>query len=256
MSTTAAAQNVLTVVKDEFTEVITEGTLSPTAKPNDWNVVITEKTLLDTMRTPSPAPELARRGLATLYDETFPSLEDYREYTVNRLVMWGNTLEYKLFDSLYIHHQNNTRTVKKLREQAMALLEEANKINNRDLMIRQEIESHVGTITRSDLRQRIRKPQRTQVVVSPTPLPGPSRRPDNSHCATYSQNYTRPQYQCFQCGSPTHFKWDCPLYTCRTCDQVAPGHAPRACRGRGYDDGVRGHYDIDGYEDGNLTGEC
>jgi hypothetical protein len=140
MSTSATAQNVLTVVKDKFTEVITEGTLSPTAKPNNWNVVITEKTLLDAMRTPSPLPELTRRGLVTLYDETFPSLKDYREYTVNRLVMWGNTLEYKLFDSLYIHHQNNIRTVKKLREQAMALLEEANKINNRDLMIRQEID--------------------------------------------------------------------------------------------------------------------
>jgi hypothetical protein len=170
--------------------------------------------------------------------------------------MWGNTMEYKLFDSLYVNHRNNLRTVKKLREQAMALLEEANKINDRDLMIRQEIESHVGTITRTDLRQRIRKPQRVRMVTSPIPLPGPSRCPDNSHRATYSRNYTRPQYQCFQCGDPTHFKWDCPLYICRTCDQVAPGHAPRACRGRAYDDGVRGHYDIDGYKDGNLMGEC
>jgi hypothetical protein len=74
--------------------------------------------------------------------------------------MWGNTMEYKLFDSLYVNHRNNTRTVKKLWEQAMALLEEANKINDRDLMIQQEIESHVGTITRADLRQQIRKPQR------------------------------------------------------------------------------------------------
>jgi hypothetical protein len=23
-----------------------------------------------------------------------------------------------------------------------------------------------------------------------------------------------------------------------------------------YDDGICGHYDIDGYDDGNLTGEC
>jgi hypothetical protein len=256
MSTPAAAQSVLTVVKDEFAEVLTEESLSPSAKPADWNVVITEKALLDAMKTPSPSPEETRRGLTTLYDNTFPSLEDYREYTVNRLLMWGNTMEYKLFDSLYVNHRNNTRTVKKLREQAMALLEEANKINDRDLMIRQEIESHVATITRAELRQRIRKPQRVRLVTSPIPLPGPSRCPDNSHRATYSRNYTRPQYQCFQCGNPTHFKWDCPHYICRTCDQVAPGHAPRACRGRGYDDGIRGHYDIDGYEDGNLTGEC
>jgi hypothetical protein len=57
MSTSTSTQNVLTVIKDKFTEVITEGTLSPTVKPNDWNVVITEKALLDAMRTPSPLPE-------------------------------------------------------------------------------------------------------------------------------------------------------------------------------------------------------
>jgi hypothetical protein len=49
--------------------------------------------------------------------------------------MWGNTMDYKLFDSLYVNHQNHIHTIKKLWEQAMALLEEANKINDRDLMI-------------------------------------------------------------------------------------------------------------------------
>jgi hypothetical protein len=49
--------------------------------------------------------------------------------------------------------------IKKLWEQAMALLEEANKINDQDLMIQQKIESHVEMITKADLRQRIKKPQ-------------------------------------------------------------------------------------------------
>jgi hypothetical protein len=57
MSTTAAAQTILTVLKDKFTEVITEKTLSPTSKPTDWNVIITEKALLRAMRTPSPPPK-------------------------------------------------------------------------------------------------------------------------------------------------------------------------------------------------------
>jgi hypothetical protein len=35
MSTSASAQTVLTIVKDEFTEVLTEGTLSPSTKPID-----------------------------------------------------------------------------------------------------------------------------------------------------------------------------------------------------------------------------
>jgi hypothetical protein len=112
MSTTAAAQPVLTVVKDEFTEVITEGTLSPTAKPNDWNIVITEKTLLDAMKTPSPPPEQVRHGLASLYDNIFPTHEEYREFAANRLAQWGNTLDYKLFDTLYLTHRYHTRTIK------------------------------------------------------------------------------------------------------------------------------------------------
>jgi hypothetical protein len=54
MSTSASTQNILTVVKDEFAEVVTEGTLSPTTKSTDWNVIITEKALLETAKTPSP----------------------------------------------------------------------------------------------------------------------------------------------------------------------------------------------------------
>jgi hypothetical protein len=57
MSTSASTQNILTIIKDKFAEVVTEGTLSPTAKPADWNVVITEKALLETTKTPSPPPE-------------------------------------------------------------------------------------------------------------------------------------------------------------------------------------------------------
>jgi hypothetical protein len=174
MSTTAVAQPILTVVKDKFTEVLTEGTLSLSTKPTDWNVVITEKSLLEAMKSLSPPPEETRNGLTTLYDTTFPTLENYHKFTVNCLILWGNTMKYKLFNNLYISHQNHTRTIKKLQEQAMALLEEANRINERDTMIRHEIESHVKTITRSDLHQQIKKPQRIQVVMSPTPLPGPS----------------------------------------------------------------------------------
>jgi hypothetical protein len=150
-TTTAAAQPVLTVVKDEFTEVLTEESLSSSAKPTDWNVVITKKSLLEAMKTPSPPPGEIRHGLATLYDNTFPTHEDYREFTVNCLTMWGNTLDYKLFDTLYLTHCYHARTIKNLREQAMALLGEADKINERDKIVRHELESHVQTITWSDL---------------------------------------------------------------------------------------------------------
>jgi hypothetical protein len=56
MSTSTAAQTTLSIIKDKFTGVITEETLSPTNKPSDWNVVITEKAILNAMRIPSPLP--------------------------------------------------------------------------------------------------------------------------------------------------------------------------------------------------------
>jgi hypothetical protein len=179
MSTSASTQTILTVVKDEFAEVLTKETLSPTTKPANWNVIITKKALLDAMKTPSPPPELIWRGLVTLYDNTFPTLEDYWEFTVNRLVMWGNTMDYKLFNSFYVNHRNHTCTIKKLWEQAMALLEKANKINDRDLMIWQEIENHIKVITKAKLCQHIKKPQRVRVMVSPTLLPSTSWQLDN-----------------------------------------------------------------------------
>jgi hypothetical protein len=160
MSTSAFTQTVLTVVKDEFAEVLTEGTLSPTTKPADWNVIITEKALLEAAKMPSPPLEEVRHGLASLYDNTFPTHKEYHEFTANRLAKWGNTLDYKLFDTLYSTHRYHVCTIKNLREQAKLLLEEADKINKWDKMIRHGIESHVQTITRSDLRQKIKKPQR------------------------------------------------------------------------------------------------
>jgi hypothetical protein len=175
MSTSASTQNILTVIKDEFAEVLTEGILSPTTKPTDWNVIITEKALLEAAKTPSPSPEEVQHGLASLYDNTFPTHEEYREFAANHLAKWGNTLDYKLFDTLYLTHRYHVRTIKNLQEQAKLLLEEADKINERNKMIRHKIESHVQTITRSDLRQKIKKPQRVQVVVCPTPLPSSSR---------------------------------------------------------------------------------
>jgi hypothetical protein len=91
-----------------------EGTLSLTNKPTDWNIVIIKKVLLEAMRTPSPPPEKIRHGLATLYDNTFPTHEEYHEFTVNCLTVWGNTLNYKFFDTLYMTHRYHSCTIKRL----------------------------------------------------------------------------------------------------------------------------------------------
>jgi hypothetical protein len=67
------------------------------------------------MRIPSPPPEEIRHGLAMLYDTVFPTNEDYQEFTVNRLAMWGNTLDYKHFDIMYMFHQSHICPVKNRR---------------------------------------------------------------------------------------------------------------------------------------------
>jgi hypothetical protein len=253
MSTSASTQTVLTIIKDKFAEVLTK---AQTTKLTDWNVIITEEMLLEGTRTPSFSPEKIWHGLAALYHNIFPTHEEYRKFTANRLTKWGSTLDYKLFDTQYLTHWYHVYTIKNLWEQAKLLLEEADKINEQDKMVWHEIESHVQTITWSDLQQKIKKPQQVWVVVPPTPLPGLSRRPDYSHLATYGQNYACWQYQCFECGNPTHFKQNCPFYTCQTCKQPASGHAPWACHGCIHDDGIHGYYDIEGEYKGNLTREC
>jgi hypothetical protein len=97
MSTPASTQNILTVIKDKFAEVVTEGTLSPTTKPADWNIVITEKALLEAAKTPSPPPKEIRHGLATQYDNTFPTHEEYREFAANRLAKMGQHIGLQTF---------------------------------------------------------------------------------------------------------------------------------------------------------------
>ena len=243
------------IIKNEFTEVLTEGELTPTKKPTDWNIVFTENEVIDVDRTPTPPPAL-KHGLAGLYDQTFKSPEEYREFCVTHLVPWSNTLDFKHFDMMYMSHRSHTQTILALRNQAQSLLEEANKIQDRDYLIRHEIEDHVKRITRTELRSRLRKPQRIRRIVSPIPIPGPSQIPDNSHRATLRYPNPQRQYRCYQCDSPSHFKWDCKHYKCKTCNQTAPGHAPRNCPGPTYDDGLRGYFDLGGYDDGNLTGEC
>jgi hypothetical protein len=69
MSTSASTQTILTIVKDEFAEVLTEGSLFPATKPAEWKVIITEKALLEAARMPSPSPEEIRHGLATCYEQ-------------------------------------------------------------------------------------------------------------------------------------------------------------------------------------------
>lgn len=139
-------------------------------------------------------------------------------------------------------HRSQICTIKKLQEQAQDLLNEANRIWDQDYLLQHEIEEHIKKITCTDLRQQLRKPQRVRVVISLTPIPGPSRSPDYLHQATMHHTPPPPQqYHCFQCNGLGHFKWDCQQYRCRGCNQVAPGHVPKNCPGSTYDNRLQGH---------------
>jgi hypothetical protein len=109
-STSTSTSTTFSIVKDKFAEVITKGMLFLTNKQTDWNVVITKKAILDAMRASSP-PEATRYGLATLYDTIFSTSKDCQEFTVNLLWSWGNMLNFKHLNIMYIkHNQEVTRT--------------------------------------------------------------------------------------------------------------------------------------------------
>jgi hypothetical protein len=98
-------------------------------------------------------------------------------------------------------------------------------------------------------------------VQKPPRMTAPSPRTIPLH-ESYTNRPIRRSLRCFQCDSPHHIKWRCPEYVCPFCRKRAPEHAQKDCpvRRQGehapFDDGLRGYFDIDGYDDGNLTGEC
>jgi len=227
--------------------------------------VVTERSLLDERPLGEEVKELIAR-----YHDTFETVEDFRAFTEGKLGMWKNTLEFKYFDALYTNYRSTNETITNLRRQAQKLLEEAEKLQDRNFGIRKHIEQHVKTITRKDLRQRILNPSlvRFRTTLPPEleyppastriPRPSPSGS-SNTIQPPISYARTTRGLRCFQCESPHHIKWYCPLYTCKICKIRTPGHAQKNCPRREtgiFDDGLRGHFDISGDYDGNLTGEC
>ena len=260
-------------VKSEFTEVITMTDLLNVSTVDEFPTVLTETTLLQ----PPTHSETDIQGIVARYNETFTSPDDYQNFVEAKLGPWTNTLEFKCFDIMYKQHRLTTDVIAKLRQQAQLLLEEANALQGRDYMQRKEIENHIRKITRRDLRARILKPTKVRFRTTfPSEIGNelPSTRiPSFASSSSRIQTTNRPPVsyarttrplRCFQCDSPNHIKWYCSLYTCPLCKIKQPGHAQKNCPNRSnrrqttrsYDDGERGFFDINGYEDQNLNGEC
>ena len=128
-----------TTVKTKFVDIITEGglLLSPTSAT--FSTIVTEASLV---KIPIPEGQTNEKTITTLYDEVSMDSMSYWAFTENKLRPWGNALEYKHFDTMCTNHRSLVNTIKKLCQQAQALLEEADILTGRDFMLWQEIETH------------------------------------------------------------------------------------------------------------------
>ena len=165
------ANNTETVaVKTKFANVVTEGELLLSPISATFSTIITEASLVELPSAEGPTNE---KTIATLYDKVFVDAMSYRAFTENKLRPGENTLEYKYFDTMYTNYQSLVNTIRKLCQQAQALLEEAEILTRRDFMLRQEIKTHVSKITRTELCKRLHKPTLFHFKEMPIPPPQP-----------------------------------------------------------------------------------
>ena len=147
-----------TPVKTEFTEVFTVSDLMsvPSSPSPEFSTVITETSILEP--TPPQQPIAGAQNLIELYDETFPTPETYRAFVDARLAPWKESLEMKYFNTLYMTQRHTTETIQNIRRQAQILLEEANKLQGRRRLQRQELDRHIATITKPEFRKQFFSP--------------------------------------------------------------------------------------------------
>ena len=195
-------------VKTEFVDIVTEGELFSSPISATFSTIIAEASLI---KVPLAEGQINKKTIATLYDEVFVDAMSYRAFTENKLRPWENALEYKHFDTMYTNHRSLVNTI--IRQQAQALLEEANILTRRDFMLRQEIETHVSKITRTELRKRLHKPTLfcfKEMPISPPPPQASTSSLNLSahqHCIRYMRSGE--PMRCYECNNLSHIKWNC-----------------------------------------------
>ena len=212
-----------TTVKTEFTDVITKKELVSSPVSATFSTIVTEASLIKT----------SGKMITTLYDEVFVDAVLYQAFTKNKLRPWENALEYEHFDTMYTNYQSLVNMIPKLCQQVQQLLEEADILTGRDLILWQEIETHVLKITQTKLHQRLCRPRHFHFKEMPLPP-----QPTASSSWTLATHWHSIQYtqsgepmRCYECNSLSHFKWNCQLYVCPLCRQRQPGHAQKELSG-------------------------
>ena len=242
------ANNTKTVaVKTEFVDIVTKGELLSSLISAIFSTIISKASLIEV--PPAKGP-INKKTITTLYNEVFVDAMSYRAFTKNKLRPWENALEYKHFDTMYTNHQSLVNTIRKLHQQAQALLEEADILTRRDFMLQQEIKTHVSKITKAELCKRLHKPTLFHFKETPIPPPQPQ-------ASTLSLNLSARQHRicymrlgepmrCYKCNSLSHIKWNCQHYVCPLGGQRQLGHAQKNCPDHYHDNGTHGYFNIEG----------
>ena len=157
MTTEQTPSSPIVKTENEFVEVFTSSDLLSTTSSVEFPPVVTETSIAD---PPSIRPETEESNLVAHYDEVFPTHDTYLNFVDCRLALWKNSMEVKYFDALYNSHQQTTETMRKLRLQAQAILEEADKMQQQNSLVKKEINRHVATIANSELRKRLSYPRK------------------------------------------------------------------------------------------------
>ena len=108
---------------------------------------------------------------------------------------------------MYTNHRSLSNTIRKLRQQAQALLEEADILTGRDFILRQEIETHVSHITKAELCKRLHKPTLFHFKEMPISPPQPQASSSlNLSAQRYRIRYMRSgePMRCYECKFFAH----------------------------------------------------
>src|SRR5277367_3746285 len=163
----------MTSPKREFTEILTSSDLLPTSSSSKtqeetFPAVLTENSLLS---SPPPSSESSfsttsvvlsesPADLVHIYDNTFPDLQQYHDFTNRKLIPWKQALEFKHFNTLYLSHCQLKKNITALRTQAQQLLDQASSLQTHHDLQMIELQRFVPTITNRELDHMLHRPSK------------------------------------------------------------------------------------------------
>ena len=237
-------------------------------------------------------PPFDYNGLITYFDRKFEKHDDYRTYIDTHLKEWADDTDFLFFNYAYCHHRlMEIQDQQCLRiEREMLSIKATARTNNETAIA--NANNFLSRLKRKGFDRCIAKIENPPKRAAKEPVDCPTCRLPLKYdhiawCRGLTDGYTcqcnktptvtrtvlsivpyRPRTRCFVCQQTNHTKQDCTNYQCRICKIWAPGHRFRNCPNRlqrtikeeedsstAADDGT-GYFDIEGYEDGNLNGEC